>query len=59
MKQLYNKFYQAMDIDKMIRDTTELMYVEMPQTYTAYGKVVQKFVSGRGVLYFCFRKNIR
>ena len=42
MKQLYNKFYQAMDIDKMIWDTTELMYVEMPQTYTAYGKVVQK-----------------
>ena len=31
-----------MDVDKMIRDTTELMYVEMPQTYTAYGKVVQK-----------------
>lgn len=42
MKQLYNEFISDMNVDQMIRDTTELIHIEMPQTYTAYGKVVQK-----------------
>ena len=42
MKQLYSEILNSMNVDQMIRDTTELMQIEMPQTYPAYGRVVKR-----------------
>ncbi|MBQ9501235.1 MAG: DUF4910 domain-containing protein [Lentisphaeria bacterium] len=42
MKALYQEFLGRMDPDDMIRKTTELMHIEMGQTYRDYGRVVRR-----------------
>ena len=42
VKALYQEFLHKMDTDDMIRKTTELMHIEMGQTYRDYARVVRR-----------------